>query len=102
MKEAQISHFWPPGSWINPCPFPTACPIFCPLSCKMAVIYVWGEQHVKLAFGRRRRNIAIFNLTHLLVNFIPVELRLSLDLLALAFSSTSLFEVSFLKGSFFA
>lgn len=43
-----------------------------------------------------------FSVTHLLANFAPVEMRLSLDLLELALSSASFFELSFLNGSFLA
>lgn len=46
--------------------------------------------------------LSTFSVTHLLVGFIPVELRLSLDLLELAVSSASFFEPSFLNGSFLA
>lgn len=43
-----------------------------------------------------------FSATHLLANLIPVEVRLSFDLMELALSSASFFEPSFLNGSFLA
>lgn len=68
----------------------------------MGAFYIQEEQKFKYALHQQRINFLTYFVTHLLVSFIPVEPRLSLDLLELGLSSVSFFETSFLNGSFLA
>lgn len=101
-RQSPIFRFWPPVSWINLCPFLRLYPISCLLFCKMGAFYIQEEQKFKYALHQQRINFLTYFVTHLLVSFIPVEPRLSLDLLELGLSSVSFFETSFLNGSFLA